>query len=301
VTDEGAPVAIDPGSTVPRRQLGRYLRQLREEAQITVKIAAEELEWSAPKIWRIESGATSMRALDVEAMCKVYGASSGTTEVLTGLAKETKAKGWWHSYGDAIPAWFELYVGLESAATRLRQYEPELITGSLQTEAYATEVFRVAHPEMADAEIERGVAVRIGRQALLTRARPPAPRLEVVLNEAALHRPLVTVGAMAEQLQHINKTSELPNVRVLVLPLGAGLHRAAMAGGSFVILDFPTTGANPEPSTVYSDGLTGALYLDKPPEITAYNEVWTSLVSSCLTEPQSKKLIAAIAKEYGSP
>lgn len=99
------------GSTVPRRQLGRYLRQLREEARITVKAAADALEWSAPKIWRIEGGATSMRSLDVEAMCRIYGAPPEMTEALTGLARETKARGWWHSYGDAIPTWFELYVG----------------------------------------------------------------------------------------------------------------------------------------------------------------------------------------------
>src|SRR5687768_16016265 len=112
-------MTTDAGSTVPRRQLGRYLRQLREDARITVKAAADALEWSTPKIWRIESGIVSMRALDVEAMCRVYGAPADITQALMGLAKETKAKGWWHSYGDAIPGWFELYVGLESAANRL--------------------------------------------------------------------------------------------------------------------------------------------------------------------------------------
>jgi transcriptional regulator with XRE-family HTH domain len=296
-------VAIDHGSTVPRRQLGRYLRQLREEAQVTVKLAAEELEWSAPKIWRIESGATSMRALDVEAMCRVYGASADVTQALMGLAKETKARGWWHSYGDAIPAWFELYVGLESAATRLRQYEPELIPGLLQTEAYATGVFRVGDPNMSEVEVHRGIAVRLGRQALLTRTRPAAPDLDVVLNEAALRRPLAERGAMADQLHHINEVAARPNVSIRVMPLSAGLHRAAMAGGTFVILDFTGNGdiRHPEPSTVYSDGLTGALYLDKPPEIAAYNEVWASLTSSSLDEQQSKRLIEAIAKEYASP
>ncbi|MGC9670361.1 helix-turn-helix domain-containing protein [Planosporangium sp. 12N6] len=292
-------MAIDPGSTVPRRQLGRYLRQLREEAQLTVKAAAEELEWSAPKIWRIESGATSMRALDVEAMCKVYGASPEITQVLTGLAKETKAKGWWHSYGDAIPAWFELYVGLESAATRLRQYEPELVPGLLQTEAYATEVFRI-DPATSEVDIERGVAVRLERQALLTRKRPPAPQVDFVLNEAVLRRPVGGPAAIADQLRHLNEVGKLSNVSIRVLPLSTGLHHAAMTGGSFVILDFPTGGANPEPPTVYSDGLTGGLYLDRPQEIAAYERVWTGLVRSCLTEQQSTKLIAAAAKEWGS-
>lgn len=295
-------MAIDPGSTVPRRQLGRHLRQLREEAQITVKVAAEELEWSAPKIWRIEGGATSMRALDVEAMCRLYQASAETTLALMGLARETRAKGWWHSYGDAIPAWFELYVGLESAANRLRQYQPELVPGLLQTEEYAREVFQLGHSDMPAAEVERGVAVRLERQGLLTRTRPAAPRLEVVLNEAVLHRPLTDRAAMAQQLRHLVTVGEQPNVSVRVLPLRAGLHRAALAGGSFVILDFPDTGrvGGAEPTTVYSDGLTGALYLDKPTEAAAYNSVWAKIVTSTLDEAASSRLISATAKEYES-
>ncbi|MGH4023950.1 MAG: helix-turn-helix domain-containing protein, partial [Pseudonocardiaceae bacterium] len=62
------------GSTVPRRQLGRYLRDLRGKARLTVRTAAAELEWSEAKIWRIETGQNGMRSLDVEAMCRVYGA-----------------------------------------------------------------------------------------------------------------------------------------------------------------------------------------------------------------------------------
>ena len=118
---------------MPRRQLGRHLRQLREAAGITVKAAAESLEWSAPKLWRIEKGLTSMRAFDVKAMCEIYGVDERTTEALISLAKATKDPGWWHAYGETVPAWFELYVGLEEAASGLRTYEPELIPGLLQT------------------------------------------------------------------------------------------------------------------------------------------------------------------------
>src|SRR5690242_21330927 len=62
------------GSTVPRRQLGRHLRELRNQQRLTVRAAARRLEWSEAKMWRIETGQTSLRSLDVEAMCKVYGA-----------------------------------------------------------------------------------------------------------------------------------------------------------------------------------------------------------------------------------
>lgn len=293
----------EPGSTVPRRQLGRHLRQLREDAQMTIKLAAEELEWSAPKIWRIEGGATSMRALDVEAMCRLYGASPDTTAALMALARETRAKGWWHAYGDAIPTWFELYVSLESAASRLRKYEPELIPGLLQTAAYATEVFRLYGPDAHPDEVRRSVAVRMERQQLLTRTRPPAPQLHAVLNEASLRRPLRDRAAMIEQFRHLLRASRLPNVSIRVLPLRAGLHRGATAGGSFTILDFPDLGhaRGAEPTTVYSDGLTGALYLDKPEEVAAYEKVWSSIVAATLDERQSMRLIAVIAKEHSSP
>jgi transcriptional regulator with XRE-family HTH domain len=106
------------GSTVPRRQLGRYLRDLRKESRLTVQTVADELEWSETKIWRIETGHTSTRSLDVEAMGKIYGAPPDLTERLMSLAKETKAHGWWHS-GDAILKSFHLLIGMEEAASRL--------------------------------------------------------------------------------------------------------------------------------------------------------------------------------------
>ncbi|HZN77354.1 MAG TPA: DUF5753 domain-containing protein, partial [Micromonosporaceae bacterium] len=249
---------------------------------------------STPKIWRIENGAVSMRSLDVEQMCRVYRAPADVTEALMALAKETKARGWWHSYGDVIPAWFELYVGLETAASRLRKYEAELMPGLLQTKAYAAEAVRVGLPEMSEADIERTVAVRLGRQALLTRVLPAPPQLDVILNESVLRRSTDDRAAMAGQLHHIVETGQLPNVSVRVLPLGS-LHRAAaMANGAFTILDFPD---NAEPSTVYSQGLTGALYLDKPAEVTAYEDVWASIHTASLDEAASQKLIKRIAEE----
>ena len=98
---------------MPRRQLGRYLRDLRNQARLTVRAAAVRLEWSEAKIWRIETGQTALRSLDVEAMCKIYGAPAQTAEGLMALAKETKARGWWLSYSDVINEDFNVYIGLE--------------------------------------------------------------------------------------------------------------------------------------------------------------------------------------------
>src|ERR1700722_12038476 len=130
------------GSTVPRRQLGRYLRDLRNAAGLTVRDAARGLEWSEAKLWRIETGQTSLRSLDVETVCRIYGAPPDLTEALMGLAKETQAKGWWHAYGDVVPEWFDVYIGLEEAASQICSYESELVTGLFQTEDYARTIIK---------------------------------------------------------------------------------------------------------------------------------------------------------------
>jgi Domain of unknown function (DUF5753)/Helix-turn-helix domain len=287
------------GSTVPRRQLGRYLRDLRNQARVPVRAAATRFEWSEAKIWRIESGLTSMRSLDVETMCKVYGAPPDVTEALMGLAKETKARGWWHSYGDVIPEGFDVYIGLEEAASRFAWYESELVPGLFQTEDYARIVIRANKPGVDDAEIERRVHVRIARQALLTRVTDP-PVLQVVLNEAILRRPVGSDKVMVRQLEQLVEAGGLPTVSVRVMPFSARLHHGIISG-PFVILRFPLNGngQETEPPTVYVDGLTGALYLDKPREIDRYDTAFTNIWESSLDERASEDLITQAARELG--
>ncbi|MFG1721789.1 helix-turn-helix domain-containing protein [Micromonospora chalcea] len=286
----------DSGSTVPRRQLGRYLRELREGAHVTVTAAAKELEWSAPRIWRYETGQVPMHPNDVEAMCRVYGASRETIETMRSLARETKAHGWWHSYGEAIKDWFKLYVGLEAAATKIRKYEANLVPGLLQTVEYMTEVIATDNPQLSDAERQAKVDVRLRRQRLLARAVPRAPYLDVILNEAVLRRPLRDLSAMGRQIDALVVASQQHNIRIRVLPLSAGLYRWASAG-TFTMLDFPTDVREPEPTTIYMDGPCGAAYLDKVHEIQTYEDGWRSLGERALDADESRKLMMTIAEE----
>ena len=286
------------GSTVPRRQLGRYLRELRGGQRLTVRTAAERLEWSEAKIWRIETGQVSLRSLDVEAMCKVYGADASLTEALMGLAKETKARGWWHSYGDVIPEGFDLYIGLEEAASAVSWYESELVPGLLQTESYAHTLIEADNPGVDAQEIDRRVHVRIARQALITRVTAP-PELDVVLNEAIIRRPVGGPGVMHAQLSRLAEASTLPNVSLRIMPFSAGLHHGIMSG-PFVILRFPINGDGKatEPPTVYVNGFTGALYLDKPSEIQRYEKAFNDIWESALTQDASRELIHEAAREF---
>jgi transcriptional regulator with XRE-family HTH domain len=287
------------GSTVPRRQLGRYLRDLRNSQRLTVRAAAERLEWSEAKIWRIETGQVSLRSLDVETMCRIYGAAPDLTEALMGLAKETKARGWWHAYGDVIPEGFDVYIGLEESAKSISWYESELVPGLLQTESYARAVIAADKPGVGNEEIDRRVHVRIERQTLLTRV-TAAPDLSIALNEAILRRPVGGAEVMSGQIRRLLDASELPNVALRVMPFSAGLHLGIMAG-PFEILRFPLNGDGraSEPPTVYVDGFTGDLYLDKPKEIDRYDEAFGSIWSASLSEKASRNLLSQASKEIG--
>jgi transcriptional regulator with XRE-family HTH domain len=285
------------GSTVPRRQLGRYLEELRQNAGLNRKEAAKALERSAPTLWRIETGRTPIRGVEVDAMCRLYGASPKMTEVLVGLAGETKAKGWWQAYGDAVPAWFDLFVGLEAVATRLSWYEAELVPGLFQTEDYARTLISGDHPEEDDAEIERRVQLRMARQSILRRLIDP-PVIRVALRETVLRCPVGGHDVMSVQLDRLAEASELPNVTVRVVPFSAGFH-LGMLSGAFIILRFPLNGGGTEsePDTVYSDFFTGALYLDKPPEIERYNRAFGEMWEAALGEEASRDLILRSAEE----
>jgi hypothetical protein len=288
------------GSTVPRRQLGRHLRDLRNSQRLTVRAAAERLEWSEAKIWRIETGQVGLRSLDVQAMCQIYGAAAGLTEALMGLAKETKARGWWHSFGDVIPEGFDVYIGLEEAAASISWYESELIPGLLQTESYARAIIGTDKPGVDGAEIDLRVHVRMARQALLTRV-TARPDLRIALNEAILRRPVGGIGVMSEQLRRLLDVSELPNVDLRVVPFSTGLHHGIISG-PFVILQFPLNGDGraSEPPTVYVDGFTGDLYLDKPREIERFDEAFAAIWSAALDEKASQDLIRRASEELQS-
>src|SRR5205823_4013589 len=143
-------------------------------------------------------------------------------------------------YGDVIPEGFDVYIGLEEAASELSWYEPELVPGLLQTEGYARTLISADNPGVGEEEISRRVHVRMARQPLIRRATAPL-QLDVALNEGILRRPVGGPRVMAEQLDQLAEVSELANVSLRVAPFSAGVHPGVMSG-PFVILRFPVNG-----------------------------------------------------------
>ncbi|BCY08932.1 helix-turn-helix transcriptional regulator [Actinoplanes sp. L3-i22] len=286
------------GSTIPRRTLGLALQKARGDAGITMIEAADAIGQSVQSLRRIEQGTVSTPKGKVTVLCLTYGLPPATRAVLEQLATETRAKGWWHSYGDAVPAWFELYVALEQTADRIRSFDPLLVSGLLQEPGYMEAAIMAVEPDLTSEDVAARAEVRRSRQRQLTRSFPQPPWLEVILAEPVLLVELPN-GVMRAQLWHLLKATELTYVSVRILPLSGGLHRASVAG-PFTLLTFPTENGNTPPSLVYSESHTGAIYLDKKQEIESYEQVWAALDAAALDQPASVELMSQRLKELNN-
>jgi transcriptional regulator with XRE-family HTH domain len=278
--------------TVKRRRLAAELRKAREQAGLTIDEVAERLEWSSAKISRIENARVSVLPRDVKFLLSTYGLTDrdDAWEPMLVLARESRQKGWWQQYGDAVREWFEVYVGLEAEAATLNCYHTEFVNGLLQTRDYARAVHRAWLPTATDEEIEQLVNVRMARQELLTS--PDGPHVWLVFNEAVLRRLVGGHAVMHEQLLRLVDASTLPNVTIQVMPFSGGAHSAM--DGSFNILGFPDPA---DPNVVYIEYQTGALYLEKREETDRYKLIFDHLRAQAMPVDASRALVRRSADE----
>jgi transcriptional regulator with XRE-family HTH domain len=260
--------------------VGAQLRRLRTERGLSREQAGAAIRASEWKIHRLENGQVGFKDRDVVDLLRLYGVDDpGEVASFLVLAREANAPGWWHHFGDLLPPWFRAYVDLEAAAALIRTYEGQFVPGLLQTEDYLRAVVGGAQLNESPEEAERRVALRLGRQQLLTRE--GAPRLWAVVDEAALRRPVGGREVMRAQLERLAEAAKLPNVTLQVLPLEAGAHPAMV--GAFSVLRF----ADQElPDVVYLEHLTNAAYLDKRDEVEKYLDVMETICVS--SEPPAK-------------
>jgi hypothetical protein len=254
---------------VLRILLGTQLRRLRTQQGISREDAGYSIRASHAKISRLELGQVSFKQRDVADLLTLYGVTDpAEREPLLALAKQANAPGWWHKYGDLLPAWFEVYIGLEGAASSIRTYENQFVPGLLQTPEYARAVIELAHEKAPRHELDRRVTLRMTRQKRLE----SGLTLWAVIDEAVVRRMLGGREVMRAQIAHLLDITAERNVTVQVMPFERGGHAAA--GGAFSILRFPEREL---PDVVYMEQLTSALYLDKPQDSDHYMEVMDRL------------------------
>ncbi|WP_344973176.1 helix-turn-helix transcriptional regulator [Streptosporangium fragile] len=279
------------GPTVLRILLGAQLRRLRTAKGISREEAGYAIRASHAKISRLELGRVGFKERDVADLLTLYGVTDIEERApFLALARQANAPGWWHKYSDVLPSWFGVYVGLEEAASVVRTYEVQFIPGLLQSPEYARAVIMLVHGSASPHEVERRVALRMARQERLTR--PDAPTLWAVMDEAVLRRPIGGPRVLRGQIDHLLKVTELPNVKLQIMPFERGGHAAA--GGPFSILRFPERDL---PDVVYMEQLTSALYLDKLEETDHYMQVMDRLCVQAYSVADSKTFLRDLRGE----
>ncbi|GAA2722255.1 helix-turn-helix transcriptional regulator [Actinocorallia aurantiaca] len=285
-------MSVRPSPTVRSKRLARELRRLREERNLTIEQVATLAgnEWNPSTLGRWENGDRRIRPADLRGLLDVYEVADGARETLMTLAREARQRGWWQVYGDVLPSEYSSYIGLETEARSMRTYQQQLIPGIVQTEDYARAVIRATRPDDNDAAIDRRVAVRMDRQAVLEGKRPMS--LWAVLDEAAVRRMVGGPQVMRAQLDRLAEIAERPGIQLQVLPFSVGAH-AAMAS-SFVILGFES----PDPDVVYIDTGTSALFIEATTDVAAYRLTFDHLRASALAPGESQRLFRAAAQEF---
>jgi len=277
--------------TVLRMLLGARLRRLREAAGITAERAGHEIRASQWKISRMETGRAAFKLRDIEDLLTLYRVTDEQMRSrLLALAGQASRSDWWDKYDDILPDWFEAYLGLESAATSIRIFDAQFVPGLLQTEEYARAIVRLGHQAAPADEIERRVSLRLERQKVL--ARPQPTYIWVIMDEAALRRPMGGTAVMRAQLRHLAQIARMPNVTLQVVPFASGGH--AGGGGSFSILRFEHLDL---PDVVYIEQLTSAVYLDRRLEVEHHLEVADRLSGEALTPADTASFIEQVALE----
>jgi transcriptional regulator with XRE-family HTH domain len=280
-------VAGRNGAVVRRLQLGRILRELREEAGLSLEVAAPALDWSSSKLSRIENGRQGVDVHGVRTMMDVYGVGGPQWDELLDLTRNTAKKGWWRAFGLDDKG----YVPLEAEATLVREATASYVPGLLQTEAYARAVFAVAIHPRTEAELDNLAAVRRVRKERLTFAEDPL-ELVAVIDEVVLRRPVGGPAVMRAQLAHLVEAAALDRVTLQVLPMVLGAHPGLPA--PFTLLTF---GGIDFGDMVYVEHPVGAVHISKEDEVAVARLRFDRLRSLALDPDESVALIRRVTAE----
>jgi transcriptional regulator with XRE-family HTH domain len=276
--------------TVRRRELGALLRALRNERGLTVEQVAGELLCSPSKVSRMETGQRGATLRDIRDLCDLYGVSEAAErERFMTLAREGKQQGWWQSF--ELP--HSTFVGLEQAAVSMKIFHSAVVPGLLQTAGYTRALHQAYTPPLEPEIIEQRIEERLTRQQqVLDQADPP--RIEIVMDEAVLHRPVGGAAVIREQLGRIAEVAGRKEVTIQILPFEVGAHPALES--DFIILEFSGQAA----SMVYVEGLAGQIYLDRPQDVERYLDVFERLRDVAEGPKDSVTRIAKIRSAYSA-
>ncbi|MEU0967090.1 helix-turn-helix transcriptional regulator [Streptomyces sp. NPDC005917] len=272
--------------TVGQVVLGKRLQELREASGLGRDEAARVLRVAQATVRRMEMAEVALKIPYVQVLLETYGVPEEEQAAFVRLAEEANQPGWWQRFHDVLPDWFSLYVSLEGAARVVRSYEPHFIPGLLQTEAYARAVLEAGTIGHSDpAAVERHVSLRMTRQRLLEQDDPP--HLWVIMDETVLRRPVsIHSEVMRDQVDKLLAFAGRDRITLQIAEFASGPHPGTYA--PFTLFRF----AEPElPDMVFTEYLTGALYLDSRDEVGAHLEVLDHMTARAASTQRTEELL----------
>lgn len=288
-------MSTDQGPVVQSALLRYDLVDLRRKRGLTQQQVADELEWSASKVIRVEGGHSSITKVDLDALMSIYGVTrESERERLQALNREAREKGWWDSYRDAISGTYLSYVGLEAGASSIRQFQIGFIPGLLQTPEYSRVVTEVGSIDSED-RIKSVIGLRMQRQSELAK-RSVQPRQDFVIDEGVIRRHVgikTDPTIMPNQLRHMADRAEQDElITVRVIPFDADAHPGLF--GPFTLLHFE--GGLPE--VLYIDAGRGELTIASGEDVNVseYAADFERLLEDALPLAESIELIRSAAR-----
>lgn len=281
--------------TVLKRHVALQLRSLREAAGLKREQVAEQLGRTTGHVRHLETMVSLPNQLEVRALLPLYGAPERAESFLTLVDAARRGKDWWTDF-PGVPSWLELLLGMEAAAATINSYDTMVVPGLFQTPAYAKAVVQGGEPDLPDAEVNQRVELRMARQDVLTRPEPP--QVWCVLDEAVLYRQAENAAVLPEQLEHLVKLCELPNVHLQVLTRKAtGLH--AGINGTFTVLTFGPELVG-DPGVAYTESRISGTYHQDAAAIMRYRDTWSRVQLLAETPEQSRTILAQRAEEISA-
>jgi transcriptional regulator with XRE-family HTH domain len=280
---------------VRRRLVGAALRRYRENAGYTLGDAARILECDRSKISRVETGQRGIRPKELRELLAEYGVPDGELDALAAIAGRGGPSGWPDPYPATLSGEDLDQVIMESAASQIMIYEPQLVPDLLQTEDYARAVAAAEPGYVTAQQREDAVAAKAQRSRAVLGGR--AARLAVILGEGALRQAVGDAAVLAGQLSHLARLSaDSPGLTIQVLPFSAGAHAAA-GGGSLAIMRFANA---PSLSVVRLEALSGGVWLESQEDAARYMRAFALLSASALSAADSARLLRSLGDTVGA-
>lgn len=275
-------MARRPGVPVRQRRVSTELRELRKKAGLTCADVARALGTSITKVSRMETGARGLYVDDVAAMLGLYHVPARRREEILDLVRNGGEPNWWQLKPTDLPTEWRDLIALENDAVTITNFEPLVIPGLLQTPEYATALISGTKEGLSENEVNKLVATRMGRQALLTKRN--APTLLAIIDEMVLRRPIGAPGMMQRQLQHLIASAQRPNITLQVVPFAAGATPAL--SGPLVVLDLADGR-----SVIHLEAQRAGAFLSEESHIRAIKLAIHRLRAVALAPEESARLI----------